>query len=539
MRGFFSSLLVVLGLAFAASAQDVPSLFQTDKIQEVRITFSESNWQYILDSLRFNGDDLHPASRVLINGRSFSGAALRFRDGRSHSPGQARSSMDLSLDYGEEGANYEGYRRLHLSSALRDPSMVREVLGYEIARNYMPAPLANYARVYINGNFIGPFVNVEPLGEAFLQRNFGSAGGSLFRATPVKEGKASPECRSKIYGTLQPDNSITCLKRNFTALLGQDWEALDALTEALARKDGKVEKMLDVDLALWMLAFNNVLVSLQSYTGRYSENYYLFYEPKSGAFHLGPADMNLAFGSYKNTGQGSDLRMNALQELSPLLHADNPDKPLISQLLQEEAHKKRYLAHMRTILKDQFRSGNYKARAEALQQMIRSEATQGQSPYYTQEDFENSLEKVIGSKTKIPGLVRFMEARTDYLKSHPLLAIVPPSVQEVSVTRRERFAKDRVEEFAIQAQVDFAPRQVYIFYRFDTDSAFKRSLMYDDGKNKDGEAGDNLYGIVLTPPAGKEYVEYYLMAENAQAMSFSPDRYMYERHSHTLTEINQ
>lgn len=510
-----------------------------DKIQDVRISFSESNWQYILDSLRFNGDDLHAASTVRINGRSFSGAGVRFRDGRSHSPGQARSSMDIHLDFSEAEATYDGYRRLHLSSALRDPSMVREVLGYEIARTYLPAPLANYARVYINGTFIGLFVNVEPLGEAFLQRNFGSAGGSLFRASPVKEGKAPPECRSKIYGTLQKDNSIACLKRNFSALRGEGWSRLERLTHMLQDEVDDIGQILDVDRTLWMLAFNNVLVNLQSYTGRYSENYFLYYDPGSRTFQPGPADMNLAFGSFKNTGEGSDLSLRALETLSPLLHRDNPAKPLISQLLQADAHRKRYLAHMRTIVNDYFRSGKYQERAEELQRMIRDEANKGQNSYYSQEDFDSSLRKVIGSKSRIPGLVSFMEARTSYLKSHPLLAIEPPSIQDVTVTRRERFAEERVKEFAIQAQVSFAPRQVHIFYRFDTDSDFEQALLADDGKSKDGEAGDNLYGIVLTPPAGKEYVEYYLMAENAKAMSFSPEHYMYERHAHTLTEINQ
>jgi spore coat protein CotH len=539
MRGFLPTFLVVLSFCAGAHAQSGPSLFQTDKIQEVRISFSESNWQYILDSLRFNGDDLHAAATVRINGRSFSGAGLRFRDGRSHSPGQARSSMDIHLDFSEADAAYEGYRRLHLSSALRDPSMVREVLGYEIARTYMPAPLANYARVYINGTFIGLFVNVEPLGDAFLERNYGSANGSLFRASPVKEGKAPPECRSKIFGTLQKDNSIAYLKRNFTALRGQDWSRLERLTQVLQDDPEAIEQILDVDRALWMLAFNNVLVNLQSYTGRYSENYFLYYDRDSGTFKPGPADMNLAFGSFKNTGEGSDLRLKELETLSPVLHQDNPAKPLISQLLQVDAYRKRYLAHMRTIVQDYFRTDRYKERAEELQRMIRDEATRGQNPYYSQEDFNSSLRKVIGSKSRIPGLVSLMEARTDYLKSHPLLAIVPPSIQEVSVTRRERFAKERVDEFAIQARVDFAPRQVHIFYRFDTDSDFEQALLADDGKSKDGEAGDNLYDIVLTPPSGKEYVEYYLVAENAKAMSFSPGHYMYERHSHTLTEINQ
>jgi len=60
--------------------------------------------------------------------------------------------------------------------------MVREVLGFEIARSYMPAPQANYAQVKINNGLYGLFVNVEPLDEGFLNKHYGSAEGPFFSA---------------------------------------------------------------------------------------------------------------------------------------------------------------------------------------------------------------------------------------------------------------------------------------------------------------------------------------------------------------------
>ncbi|MBK8428777.1 MAG: CotH kinase family protein [Lewinellaceae bacterium] len=60
-----------------------------------------------------------------------------------------------------------------------------------------------------------------------------------------------------------------------------------------------------------------------SYTGNYSQNYYL-YKDNFGRFQPVHWDLNLAFGSFKNTGKGSDLEIEDLQTLDPLLHADNP-----------------------------------------------------------------------------------------------------------------------------------------------------------------------------------------------------------------------
>ena len=108
-----------------------------------------------------------------------------------------------------------------------------------------------------------------------------------------------------------------------------------------------------MDHALWMLALNNVMVNLSSYTGNHSVNYFL-YRDNSGRFQPLHWDLNLAFGSYKNTGNGSDLELKGLQNLDPLLHADNPYKPLISQLLKEPLYKKMYLSHIRQIVEDNF-----------------------------------------------------------------------------------------------------------------------------------------------------------------------------------------
>ena len=111
---------------------------------------------------------------------------------------------------------------------------------------------------------------------------------------------------------------------------GEGWTDLQELTKVLNTDPGKIDRILDVDNALWMLALNNVMVNLSSYSGNHSINYYL-YKDGNGRFQVVPWDLNLAFGSYKNTGSGSDLELkgpasprSAAPRRKPAETADQP-----------------------------------------------------------------------------------------------------------------------------------------------------------------------------------------------------------------------
>jgi hypothetical protein len=529
--------LLLTGMGTILKSQDQSGFYDVDKIQQLAITFEQDNWRYLLDSLRFNGDGMLIGS-LEVNGEKFEDVGIRYRGSRSFQPGGRRNGLTVKLNFIKKSQNYQGHSIINLSSALRDPSMIREVLSYEIARNYMPAPRANYAKVKINGEQYGLFVNVEPVESTFLTRYFGTENGSFFRSNPNFESKAPQGCKTDVHGSLVHDNGAKCYLQNFEILSGSGWDDLMELTRVLSSEPDKLDKVLNVDRTLWMHAFNNVLVNLSSYSGQYSPNYYLYQDTK-GQFNPVIWDLNLSFASFKNTGEGSDLNLKALQELDPLLHAENPARPLISVLLKNEMHRKVYLSHVRTILYEQFVSGNYEKRAKALQELIRKALEEDKNWYYDMKEFAGSLTETTGERSRIPGIISFMEARADFLRKHPALTILPPEVSGIAVERRERLSSQHVTDFKITANVGKFARRVRILYRFRENEEFKEGIMMDDGKHFDGEAGDEVYGIQIKPPAGVDAIEYYIVAENARAVSFDPSTYMFNRHSASLMELNK
>lgn len=537
MKKWYAFCLPVLWFLVPASAQgELPELYNPQNIQELEIEFTEDNWRTILDSLRFNGDEMLRGD-LTINGRSFPGVGVRIRDTHAFTPGQLRNSLHLQLNYTDPEQNYEGYQSMKLSTALRDPSMVREVLGYEIAREYMPAPYANYAKVMINDTYYGLLVNIEPIdSEPFLRRYFADTEGDLYRSYPTNEDLPNG-CSSVNYGGLAYESNLDCYGVNYRIIKGNSLRPIQDLAAVLSDSEADYREVLDVDRTLWMLAFNNVLVNLSSYTGQKSPNYLLYREP-SGIFSPIIWDLNLAFGSFKNTGEGSDLKKRELVQLDPLLHAESAAKPLISRLLSDELNRQVYLSHVRTILNDHFVNERYQARARELQELIRVPLINDRNRYYSSEEFDKSLEETIGELSKIPGLIDFMDDRASWLKKSPEMIVIPPQIGKITYKEREQFSRDRVEAFHIQVPMDRYTRRVTIAYRFSEDQPFQIDLLKDDGNNFDGEAGDQIFGIILDPPAGADTIEYYLMAANARAVSFSPHNYIANKHRVSLGELN-
>ncbi len=524
-------------------AQDTENtdFYDTNEIREFKVSFEQNNWQDLLDSMRLYGDGVLIGA-VEIDGKRYEDVGIRYDGRRSNAFGKGRKPLHVELDFISKNQNHEGYEVFKLSNALRDPSMVREVLSYEIARKYMPAPKANFAKVSINGQTQGLFVNVQAVDEVFLKENFGSADNSFFKCSPeYKDNESMPSgCKKNLHASLEYESKASCYTRNFRMVSREGWDDLISLTNTLNNKTEDIESILHVDRTLWMLAFNNALVNLSSYSGQNSRNFFL-YRDDLGRFNPIISGLNLSFGSYKNTGSGSDLRLKQLQQLSPVLHADNPTKPLISKLLADPLYRKVYLSHLRTILYDNFENDWYEERAEALQELIRPHLVSVPDDWkeYKMEDFDKSLSSTIGRRSKIPGIVELMGKRSRFLKKHELLSVFPPKVEEVTVKGREKFSNEIIRDFKVNATVEKRAKRVILYYRYEGETAFRETFMADDGQHHDGEAGDKIFGVTIKPDNGQKRIEYFILAENIAAAAFAPVNYMYEPYSSDLEDLNK
>lgn len=530
-------LLFIFLVACMHAAQAQKDLFDTKYIPEVRITFKEKNWSTLLDSLKISGSNMLLGD-VTIDGTKIPVAGVRYRGTSSFKYGDKRNPYQIKLNFVNKNANYQGVTTLTLSTALRDPSMVREVLGYEIARKYMPAPRANYCKLYVNEEYRGLFVNVETIEENFLNKKFGTPDNTLVRCNA--ESKVTVDgCRKSPFSSLEYEENDKCYDSNYELLSKDGWQDFYGMVKALNKNPETIENFLDVDKTLWMLAYNNVLVNLNSYTGGNSQNYYL-YKDKNGKFVPIIWDLNLNFGSFKNTGVGeSDLTLEQLQNLDPFLHRLNANKPLIKAMYANPLYEKIYIAHCKTILADWIDNGLYTKRAKELQETARISFMNDPFKYYKDADLNKSIDKTIGEHSKIPGLTEIMTKRSKFLKKHWGYQFTAPEVRDVKFTSREKLSSQNMTTFKIQAKVEKFPKTVKIMYRSNPELPYMSATMYDDGQNGDGIANDKIFGVTIDPKGAYDSIEYYIVCENSQAISFYPSNYTVAPAAANLIMLNK
>jgi len=504
-------------------AQGEVQLYELGSVREVRIQFAEPGWREQLNLLYLEGNE-RLVGDLWIDGTLLPDVGVRFKGYSSYSPDQVKNPFNIELDHVVDGQDYQGFGKLKLSNVTSDPSFLREVLAYEVARNYMPASRANFANVYVNDTLQGLYVSVEDVSKDFLERFFGSRENPFVKGNPPTVSLTGEN--SNLSNT--PGTDSTAYYPFYELESDHGWSELLELIDRLNTEPDSVEQVLNVDRALWMHAFNYAVINFDSYVG-YAQNYYLYRDDHA---RWSPIlwDLNMAFASFRLSD--ASLYWNGFNiaqaiTMDPLMHHNSVSvfpRPLMRNLFQNAMYRRMYLAHLRTIINEQFASGTYRARAMELQAVIAAHVQADTNKFFSDADFLANLDGTVAGITDYPGITQLMDQRSAYLATYPGFTGEPvigtPVHAPVDITVGE--------QLWITATVSGADT-VLLAHRSASFDPFVTVAMYDDGAHGDGAAGDDLFGASLTP--GSNLVQYYLYAENEVAGAFSPARAAHEFHS--------
>jgi len=494
------------------------SFYKDGDVHEIKFYFKQTNWDYLLDSFYVKGDEERLLANINIDGTSYDSVGIRYKGYSSVSIDRKKNPFNIKLDW-LINQDHNGIDKIKLSNVIQDPSFIREALSYEIARKYMPASGANYAKVYINDVYWGLYTSVQDVDKGFLRTSFGSGDNTFVKGNPKTLKLNGENCNlSNTQGTDSSDYyELYEMKSDYG--YGDLYELIDTLNTSPAN----IETVLNVDRALWMHAFNYVLVNFDSYVG-YAQNYYL-YKDNNGQFNPILWDLNQSFASYRLTDASDYFQgftIDQAKKIDPLLHYTSfsvHPRPLMRNLFNNDRYRKMYLAHIKTITEENFANGLYKTRASALQSGIDASVKSDTNKFYSYTDFTDNLTKTVTDLVDYPGISDLMDARTTYLQSYSGYNGGPVINQPTH--------QSSGQDLYINASVSNAT-EVIIAYRDNNFSLFTKSTMLDDGLHNDGASGDGIYGVLITD---KESLQYYIYADNSTAGSFSPARAAYEFHS--------
>jgi hypothetical protein len=189
-----------------------------------------------------------------------------------------------------------------------------------------------------------------------------------------------------------------------------------------------------------------------------------------------------------------------------------------------------YVAHMKTILEENFENSLYETRALEIQDIIDADVQADPNKFFTYSNFvSNVYTQVGGGPQSVIGIVQLMDARADYLGSLTEFQYAAPEITSVGHSPEQVPANSEVW---FTAEVNNAS-VVQLATRSGLKYPFEKKTMYDDGAHQDGAAGDGVYGVSMI--VGATDIQYYIYAENSQAVSFLPARAAYEFYEISIT----
>jgi len=507
-------------LVMAMAAFGYPALgqdfYDVNTVHTIQLVFPQSNWDHILDSLYAEGDEERLLGTAYIDGVEFDSVGVRYKGNSTYSPNRVKNPFNIKLDYIIDDQLIDGYGTLKLANSWNDPSFVREVLSYEIARKYMPACLSNYVNVYVNGALIGLYVSVQDVDNLFLRTHFGGSSGACFKGD--FEGLMGGTI---IWGYLGTD-SVDYMGL-YELESDEGWAELMEFLDTLNNYTDAVGKVLDIDRHLWMLAFDILLVNLDSPVNM-AHNFYL-YQDATNRFNPIIWDLNMSFGGFTQVSTGgtpSVLNILQMQQLAPLFNSASTHVKPCSQIFPNSNYQRRYLAHLKTILQENFANSWYKTRAYELQGIIDAHVQADPYKLYSYSAFLTNVATSVTSGQTICGIAQLMDQRTEYLNDYPALEAIQPAITNVTADVAVAWPNSTVWITASVVNAD----DVVMAYRGSSGERFFEVTMADDGAHHDGPASDRVYGASVT--AGYNDIQYYVYAENEDIGAFAPERAEFE-----------
>jgi hypothetical protein len=397
------------------------SLYASNVLRTLFLEFENTDWEKELSE--FHGTDVEVPARLTVDGKAYPGVGVHFRGASSYfMVGEGRKrSLNLSIDYEHKDQRLLGYRTLNLLNGHRDPTFLRMVLYYHIARHYLPAPKANYVRLVVNGESWGVYVNAQQFNKDFIKEWFSDSKGPRWKVPGSPRGNA---------GLSYLGDEPAEYKKKYEIKTKDDpkaWADLITLCRTLDKTpSGKLEEalapLLNIDQALWFLAIENVFINSDGYWIRASD--YEIHQDSKGRFHIIPYDANETFNQPERGGRmGGGTEVRGV-ELDPLAGSTDAGKPLLHRLLAVPALKARYLAHVRTLAEEWLDWKKLGPLAGQYQSLIADEVKADTRKLSSFEAFQKGVSEDVEQEgfrgpERTLSLKNFAGQRRAFLLSHP------------------------------------------------------------------------------------------------------------------------
>ena len=256
-------------------------MFATDHVTEIKIELSPKDWDQIRNQTRTWQQALtkqiavkpftYVRGRITIDGTVIKDVGIR-KKGFLGSLNTERPSLKVKFKQYTDQTPVRGLDRLTLNNNNQDAARVCQFISYKLYRDSgTVAPRCGFAKVTVNGEYLGIYSNVESIKPDFLQRGFGDSSGALFEGTVAD---FLPNWIQKF----EPKN-----KRASASSLIEIGEALQADELDLEALD----QLIDIKAFVRFWAMESLLGFWDGYCSN-QNNFYIYSKPGNGKFYFIP-----------------------------------------------------------------------------------------------------------------------------------------------------------------------------------------------------------------------------------------------------------
>ena len=170
------------GITLSARAMGYETrLFDNTKVHTVDIVMDD--FDSFLETC--TNEEYTPCT-VVIDGEAEKNVGLRAKGNTSltnvKNYGNNRYSFKIEFDHYDSTNTYHGLDKLCLNNIIQDNTYMKDFLCYTLMGDFgVSSPLCSFAYITVNGEDFGLYLAVEGIEESFLERNYGSDYGELYK----------------------------------------------------------------------------------------------------------------------------------------------------------------------------------------------------------------------------------------------------------------------------------------------------------------------------------------------------------------------
>ena len=435
-------------------------LFDPSRIHTIDIVMDD--WDDFIETCE---NEEYQLCALVIDGEAERSAAIRAKGNTSltsvASYGNDRYSFKVEFDHYDSGNTYYGLDKLSLNNLIQDNTYMKDFLVYQLMGQFgAAAPLCSYVSVSVNGELWGLYLAVEGVEDAFLQRNYGSNHGNLYKPDSMSfgggRGNGGAFDREKLmedfdpsamegmerggqfrgerqepggFGGMgggmgssdvklqyiddDPDSYANIFDNTKTDVTDADKARLINSLQILSSGEN-VESVVDVEQVIRYFVVHGFVCNGDSYTGSMIHNYYLYED--GGVMSMIPWDYNLAFGGFQSNNASS-----AVNEPidTPVSGGSLEDRPMLAWIFADEEYTALYHQYYDEFLSGYLENGVCQKLIEDTAAIIAPYVEQDPTKFCTYEEFETGVE----------ALKTFCELRTQSVRGQ-LDGTIPSTTQD-------------------------------------------------------------------------------------------------------------